>query len=64
MYLCTGKMRQRYGVSRETLRRWEANGRIPPRQNPSGLPKGRRYWITAEVEEYEVRWRASEPDTR
>jgi DNA-binding transcriptional MerR regulator len=50
MYLNSGQMQQRYGVARETLRRWEKIGRIPPRKNPSGLPKGRRFWIKSEVE--------------
>ena len=56
MYLNTGQMRQRYGVSRECLRRWEKSGRIPPRKNPSGLPKGRRFWLKSEVEEFARRF--------
>ena len=63
MYLCTGQMQQRYGVARETIRRWERIGRIPTRRNPSGLPKGRRYWLRSEVEDYESRWRADKPGT-
>jgi hypothetical protein len=51
MYLNTGQMQQRYGVAR-----WERNGRIPSRKNPSGLPKGRRFWLKAEVEEFDRRF--------
>ncbi len=54
MYLNTKQMQQRYGVARETLRRWERNGRIPKRLNPSGKPKGRRFWRIAEVEDHRV----------
>lgn len=56
MYLNTKQMQQRYGVARETLRRWERNGRIPQRKNPSGLPKGRRFWLRAEVENFDRRF--------
>jgi predicted site-specific integrase-resolvase len=56
MYLSTKQMQQRYGVARETLRRWEKRGRIPKRKNPSGLPKGRRFWVIAEVEELDRRF--------
>jgi DNA-binding transcriptional MerR regulator len=56
MYLSTKEMQRRYGVARETLRRWERNGRIPKRKNPSGLPKGRRYWLKSEVEDNDRRF--------
>lgn len=56
MYLSVKQMCQRYGVVRSTITRWEGNGRIPPRKNPSGLPKGRRYWLLAEVEDYDRRF--------
>ena len=56
MYLNTKQMQQRYGVSRETIRRWERLRRIPARKNPSGLPKGRRVWLKAEVEDYDQRF--------
>lgn len=55
--ICTGAMLKRYGISRSTLPRWEEAGRIPRRINPSGKPKGRRYWVLSEVEEYDRRWR-------
>ena len=54
MYLNTKQMQQRYGVARETIRRWEQAGRLPPRINPSGKPKGRRY-LTGRVLRMDLR---------
>jgi predicted DNA-binding transcriptional regulator AlpA len=55
--LCTGEMLKRHGISRSTLPRRVKQGRIPKPVNPSGKPKGRRYYVKSEVEEYERRWR-------
>jgi predicted site-specific integrase-resolvase len=55
MYFNTGQMQQRYGVARETIRRWEKDGQLPRRLNPSGKPKGRRFWLKSEVEEFDRR---------
>ena len=54
--LSNGHIQQRYGISRSTVLRWTAQGRIPKPVNPSGKPKGRRYWLKNEVEEFEQRW--------
>ncbi len=55
--ICKGNVQQRLGISRSTVGRWVEQGRLPQPVNPSGKPKGRRYWILSEIEEAERRWR-------
>ena len=57
VYLCRKQIQKRYGIARSTVPRWVAAGRLPEPVNPSGKPKGRRFWVRSEVEAYEQRWR-------
>ena len=56
--LANGDVQRRYGISRSTVLRWTEAKRLPKPVNPSGKPKGRRYWLKEEIEDYERRWLA------
>jgi predicted DNA-binding transcriptional regulator AlpA len=62
VFICKGNMQQRLGISRSTVGRWVESGQLPKPVNPSGKPKGRRYWLLSEVEEAERRWRKPETE--
>ena len=58
-----GNVQQRFGgISRSTVGRWVEQGVLPEPVNPSGKPKGRRYWILTEIEEAHRRWRQPKPE--
>lgn len=59
--LANGEVQARYRISRSTVLRWTDAGRLPQPVNPSGKPKGRRYWIVIELEERERDWK-SQPE--
>jgi len=54
MYLTIKEAMSRYRVARYTLARWEeANPNFPRRINPSGLPKGKRFYLIRELDDYD-----------
>lgn len=55
LFLTRVEVQKRYSVTRSTLARWEAAGRIPARKNPSGRLKGRRFWLLSELDEFDAR---------
>ncbi len=55
-FLGIGGFAQACGVSRESIRKWETVGRVPPAQRLD--PGNRRVWRLAEVEDVITRVRA------
>ena len=55
--LANGDVQKRYGISRSTVLRKCTEGQFPRPVNPSGKPKGRRYWYLDELEAYDRRLR-------
>ena len=63
-YLCRKEVMRRLRRSRSSLRRDVQAGRIPAPVNPSGKPKGQRFWPESEIAAHEQRLRdeRGEPD--
>jgi predicted DNA-binding transcriptional regulator AlpA len=56
-YWCRKKVERRLQKSRSTIRRYVRDGRLPKPVNPSGRPKGQRFWLRSEIEMFEQRLR-------
>ena len=48
--LCRKEVQRRLRMSRSTVQRRLDAGRIPKPVNPSGKPRGPRFWLESEVE--------------
>ncbi len=60
--LCRKKLERRLGKSRSTIRRYLQAGRLPRPVNPSGKPKGQRYWLESEIAAFEQQLRDERDD--
>ena len=50
--LANGDVLKRLRISRSTLLRRVKANEMPKPVNPSGKPKGRRYWYKTEIDDY------------
>ena len=56
-YWCRKKVERQLQKSRSTIRRYVAAGRLPRPVNPSGKPKGQRFWLASEIRQFEQQLR-------
>jgi predicted DNA-binding transcriptional regulator AlpA len=56
-YWCRKKVERQLQKSRSTIRRYVASGRLPRPVNPSGKPKGQRFWLALEIMAFEQQLR-------
>ena len=56
-YLCRKQVAAAIGRSKSTIRRYVEDKRLPAPVNPSGKPKGQKYWLKSEIDAYLERLR-------